>query len=63
MTTKSAEQGADPMLVHRREATGCCRHCGRVHPCDLRLHGAQLIAHYADWRWEEPELIRPYLAG
>ncbi|GHJ49334.1 hypothetical protein Cs7R123_66760 [Catellatospora sp. TT07R-123] len=58
-----AARGAYLLLVHRREATGCCRRCGRVHPCEFRLRGAQLLAHFADWQAVEPALVRPYLAG
>ncbi|GHJ44101.1 hypothetical protein Cs7R123_14430 [Catellatospora sp. TT07R-123] len=55
-----AAHGAHLLLTHRRESTGCCRHCGRPHPCEHRLRGAQLIAHFADWRVAEPSLVRPY---
>ncbi|MEV0458006.1 hypothetical protein [Catellatospora methionotrophica] len=58
-----AAYGTHLLSVHRREATGCCRQCGRVHPCDLRMRGAHLIAHYADWWTDQPDLVRPYAAG
>ncbi|MEV4412539.1 hypothetical protein [Catellatospora sp. NPDC049609] len=57
-----AAYGVHLLAVHRRDHTGCCRQCGRSHPCDERSHGARLIAHYADWQ-PEPQLVRPYLTG
>ncbi|MEU7821754.1 hypothetical protein [Catellatospora sp. NPDC049133] len=44
-----AGYGAHLLATHRRDLSGCCCHCGRSHPCERRVHGAQLLAHYADW--------------
>ena len=42
------------LRLHRRDGTGCCRHCGRVHPCDERARAGHLIAHFGDWALDSP---------
>ncbi|MFC7243218.1 hypothetical protein ACFQO7_12095 [Catellatospora aurea] len=49
-----AAYGRHLLVVHRRDGTGRCTSCGRVHPCDRRAHGGRLIVHYQDWAGHEP---------
>jgi hypothetical protein len=44
-----AAYGRDLLRLHRRDGTGCCRYCGRVHPCAERTRAGQLIAHFEHW--------------
>ncbi|GAA1395816.1 hypothetical protein GCM10009662_08620 [Catellatospora coxensis] len=50
-----AAYGTHLLAVHRRDLSGCCCHCGRSHPCGHRVHGARLLAHYADWPRDGPD--------
>ncbi|MEV4412147.1 hypothetical protein [Catellatospora sp. NPDC049609] len=44
-----AAYGRHLLKLHRRDGTGCCRGCGRAHPCDERVHAGRLLAHFAHW--------------
>ncbi|WP_212841589.1 hypothetical protein [Catellatospora sp. IY07-71] len=56
-----AAYGRHLLAEHQRDGTGCCRSCGRAHPCEQRAHGGRLVVHYADWDGGGPALVRPYL--
>ncbi|MDI1462243.1 hypothetical protein QEZ54_14835 [Catellatospora sp. KI3] len=59
-----ADRGWHLIGLHRRDGSGCCRHCGRTHPCDERVYGGRLIVHYENWFGDQPpRLLRPYLRG
>ncbi|GHJ44987.1 hypothetical protein Cs7R123_23290 [Catellatospora sp. TT07R-123] len=37
------------LRVHRRDGSGCCRSCGRPHPCEVRTYAGRLIVQFEDW--------------
>lgn len=41
--------GVELVLRHAPEATGCCRTCGRVFPCDGYEDGQHMRAHYVSY--------------
>jgi hypothetical protein len=41
--------GVELAARHTLEATGCCRDCGRVYPCEGHERGLELAAHYQGW--------------
>jgi hypothetical protein len=47
---------------HIPEATGCCRACGRVFPCDGHQAGLHLRAHYESYL-DPPALPAPTVGG
>jgi hypothetical protein len=38
--------GEQLRAVHVPDETGCCRHCGRLAPCDAAKRGDRLVAHF-----------------
>ncbi|GAA1419836.1 hypothetical protein GCM10009662_75190 [Catellatospora coxensis] len=44
-----AAYGRHLLGLHRRDGAGCCRDCGRPHPCGERTRAGLLIAHFEDW--------------
>ena len=56
------------LALHQIDGTGCCRHCGRVWPCDHMRHSRQMVDHFSQWALDDdaeqatrdPDLVRPY---
>jgi hypothetical protein len=46
---------------HVPEPTGCCRECGRSHPCPQRRYGGDLLVQFDHWWSTGPRNIHPYV--
>jgi uncharacterized protein YjbI with pentapeptide repeats len=44
-----AQHGQRLLANHIPDGTGCCRECGRSHPCPDRLMGEELLIRFAGW--------------
>ena len=55
-----AHHGRKLLDEHIPDPTGCCRECGRTHPCPERRYGGDLLVHFDHW-WSSPTTRpRPY---
>lgn len=55
-----AHHGRKLLDQHVSDPTGCCRECGRTHPCPERRYGGDLLVHFDHW-WSSPTTqARPY---
>jgi hypothetical protein len=55
-----AHHGRQLLDEHVPDPTGCCRQCGRTHPCPERRYGGDLLVHFDHW-WSSPTTQpRPY---
>lgn len=43
------ERATERAERHVPDATGCCRHCGRVYPCEGHRDSEYMRDHYAVW--------------
>ncbi|NJC72351.1 hypothetical protein HC031_21905 [Planosporangium thailandense] len=41
------------LALHRADGTGCCRHCGRVWPCEQVVHGRHMVDHFSEWALDD----------
>jgi hypothetical protein len=48
-----AHHGRKLLAEHIPDPTGCCRECGRTHPCPDRHYGGELLVHFEHW-WSTP---------
>ena len=56
-----AYHGRKLLDEHTPDPTGCCRECGRTHPCPERRYGGDLLVHFDHW-WSTPTTHpRPYV--
>jgi hypothetical protein len=56
-----AHHGRRLLDKHIPDPTGCCRECGRTHPCPERRYGGDLLVHFDHW-WSSPNSkSRPYV--
>ena len=53
-----ARLGRRLLAQHVPESTGCCRACGRIHPCPDRRYGGELLVHFDHW-WSD-HINHPY---
>lgn len=54
------------IALHQMDETQCCRHCGRVYPCDTTRYSKSMAEHFAQFAADEPPVpagpvARPYV--
>lgn len=49
---RNVSEGRRLQDEHQADATGCCRTCGRVAPCDEQSRGEQLEDYYTQYAAE-----------
>lgn len=46
---EQTDHGRRLLAAHMPDGTGCCKRCGRSHPCADRQQGEDLVAMFAEW--------------
>ena len=54
---EQAERGWQMLRSHVVDQTGCCRRCGRTHPCPDRQRGGDLVVWYGHWQLRRLALL------
>jgi hypothetical protein len=54
---EQSERGWLMLRSHVVDQTGCCRRCGRPHPCPDRQRGGDLVVWYGHWQLRRTALL------
>jgi hypothetical protein len=54
---EQSERGWQILRSHVVDHTGCCRRCGRPHPCPDRQRGGDLVVWYAHYQLRRMALL------
>jgi hypothetical protein len=54
---EQSERGWRMLRSHVVDQTGCCRRCGRPHPCPDRQRGGDLVVWYGHWQLRRLALL------